>query len=271
MRTLTGAGISVPNKNMPSEYYDTDYGNKSSFARCVQESPHRVAVMRSGTSRFKTEKAVSVTPFGAYHIDAAHRKDIASSVRDNTRFCCAFDSPGRKDTLSMSNGPGVCYDVKSLSSGQHPTLAQSAELSPVRYAMMRSRQARVAAAQQTAAPDIVYNTDFLGKEMLWTRIENSPIQYANLGKNGVKRSSLHVRTSCPDSLGPGSYDAPVPKDVRVSLMLNQNQMSSMVSRAPRLATDTVDPTRNLGSTWRPEHDRKYWNRGTTVCKAKLQR
>lgn len=45
------------------------------------ESPHRVAVMRSGTSRFKTEKAVSVTPFGAYRIDAANRKDIASSVR----------------------------------------------------------------------------------------------------------------------------------------------------------------------------------------------
>lgn len=61
--------------------------------------------------------------------------------------------------------------------------------------------------------------------MLWTRVETSPIQYANLGKTGVKRSSLKAATSCPDTLGPGSYDAPVPQDVRVSLMLNQNQMS----------------------------------------------
>lgn len=46
---------------------------------------------------------------------------------------------------------------------------------------------------------------------------------------------------------------------------------SMASRAPRLGTDVVDPTRNLGSTWRPDHDRMYWNRGVTICKAKLDR
>eukprot|EP00892_Ulva_mutabilis_P005767 jgi/Ulvmu1/3562/UM166_0016.1 len=271
MEQLTRTAQTGTVQVVPAEYYDTDCGNKKSFARSLQDSPHRMAVMRSGTARFRIEKANSVTPFAAYHMDTAHKKSMSSTVRDSTRFGCAFDAPGRKEFLSAANGPDVCYDVKSLYNGHSPALAQAAEMSPVRYAMMSSKQARVTAAQQSAAPDVVYNTDFLGKQMLWTRVETSPILYANLGKTGMKRSSLTAPTSCPATLGPGSYDAPMPKDVRVSLMLNNNQMSSMASRAPRLATDKVDPTRNLGSTWRQEHDRKYWARGVTVCKAKLQR
>lgn len=92
----------------------------------------------------------------------------------------------------------------------------------------RSKQARVSAPQKSGAPDVVYDTDLLHKEMLWTSVQNSPIQYANLGKNGVKRATLRAPTSCPDTLGPGSYDAPVAKDVRVSLMLNQNALSRCV-------------------------------------------
>ena len=56
---------------------------------------------------------------------------------DGTRFQCAFDAPGRTDFLSASNVPDVSYDVKALYNGHSPTLAQAADASPVRYAMMR--------------------------------------------------------------------------------------------------------------------------------------
>lgn len=49
-----------------------------------------MAIMSSGTNRFKTEKPTSVTPFGAYHVDSAHKKSVASSVRGNFFLACQF-------------------------------------------------------------------------------------------------------------------------------------------------------------------------------------
>lgn len=96
--------------------------------------------------------------------------------------------------------------------------------------------------------------------MLWTKVETSPILYANLGKTGVKRSSLAFLTSCPSTLGPGSYDAPVPKDVRVSLTLNQNQLSrcaflQLIIDAPATwqFTPTIISSDGAAAVWRQEH------------------
>lgn len=46
---------------------------------------------------------------------------------------------------------------------------------------------------------------------------------------------------------------------------------SMASGASRLATDKADPTKNLGSTWRPDHDLVHWKRGVTISKAAYKR
>ena len=45
----------------------------------------------------------------------------------------------------------------------------------------------------------------------------------------------------------------------------------MLSAAPRLANDKVDPTKNLGSTWKQAHDTKHWLKGTTMSAAEYLR
>ena len=59
----------------------------------VAKSPHRFAIMQSGTERFKEARSRDATPFGVYNVDAAHRKDLTSSVRgechtDALTFLC---------------------------------------------------------------------------------------------------------------------------------------------------------------------------------------
>jgi hypothetical protein len=45
----------------------------------------------------------------------------------------------------------------------------------------------------------------------------------------------------------------------------------MVSKGDRLSTDKADPTKNLGSPWRPEHDHRHWRRGVSISKAEYCR
>ena len=45
----------------------------------------------------------------------------------------------------------------------------------------------------------------------------------------------------------------------------------MLSAAPRLANDKVDPTKNLGSTWKQAHDTKHWLKDTTMSAAEYLR
>jgi hypothetical protein len=151
----------------------------------------------------------------------------------------------------------------------------------------------------------VYDTDAMHKQCLVTRMENSPILYGNMSHSKVQRTGMPSCCS-PAEIGPGSYDCPIRSDIRTSLVLNQNPLSrcgalncmlcekgmslrstckvlvacfevhglhdpppvcSMHTRALRLATDKVDPTKNLGSTWKQERDSKYWSRGQTIAKA----
>jgi hypothetical protein len=95
-------------------------------------------------------------------------------------------------------------------------------------ALCRSKQARVAKPQKTAAPDTFYNTDVGGKQSLATQVECSPVLYANMAHSSVQRSGFAVASSCPPDIGPGSYTAPVKSDIRVSLVLNQNPLSRYV-------------------------------------------
>lgn len=45
----------------------------------------------------------------------------------------------------------------------------------------------------------------------------------------------------------------------------------MVSKGARLATDKVDPTKNLGSTWKLQSDEKHWKKGVQMSKAQYLR
>lgn len=81
---------------------------------------------------------------------------------------------------------------------------------------------------RSEAPDIEYNIDCLNKASMHTTMQQSPILYANISKSKTGRSSLSMPSSCPAAIGPGTYDCPYHKDVRVSLILNQNPMSTYV-------------------------------------------
>lgn len=89
----------------------------------------------------------------------------------------------------------------------------------------RSKQARVAKPQKTAAPDVFYDTDEFRKQSLATKVACSPVLYANMARSKVQRSGFTAASSCPPDVGPGSYTAPVKSDIRVSLVLNQNPLS----------------------------------------------
>lgn len=94
----------------------------------------------------------------------------------------------------------------------------------------RSKLSRVAKAVTTAAPDIVYDTDTMQKQCLVTKVEASPILYANMSRSKVQRAGLLPSSSSPAEIGPGAYDCPVRSDVRASLVLNQNPLSRCGSK-----------------------------------------
>lgn len=255
---------------MPAEFYDTDCGSKKSMAKSLQANPNRMSIMKSGTRRFNSQPSHLVTPFGVYQLDTAHKKSLSTGVRDTKRFYAApFYAKTRSTACgdAKSAGPGCSYDVQALTSGQAPTFQESVAQSPILYTVMRSKLARVAKAATTEGPDIIYDTDTMQKQCLVTKIQTSPILYANMSRSKVQRSGLAPSNSCPADIGPGAYDCPIRSDIRTSLVLKQNPLSSMLSNAPRLSTEKVDPTKNLGSTWKQERDTKYWNRGQTIAKA----
>lgn len=49
-------------------------------------------------------------------------------------------------------------------------------------------------------------------------------------------------------------------------------LCSMASSGPRLANDKVDPSKNLGSVWKQEHDlRRHWRQGVHISRAEYLR
>lgn len=89
----------------------------------------------------------------------------------------------------------------------------------------RSKLPRVSPASTTAAPDIVYDTDTMQKMSLVTKVETSPILYANMSRSKVQRAGMVSLGANPAEIGPGAYNCPIRSDVRTSLVLNQNPLS----------------------------------------------
>lgn len=78
-----------------------------------------------------------------------------------------------------------------------------------------------------------YNLDTMHKSTLVTAMKESPILYANITRSRTQRSSLSQPSASPAEIGPGAYTFPAARDVRVSLVLNQNPLSRC---APTCAT-----------------------------------
>ena len=117
------------------------------------------------------------------------------------------------------------YDVSVLTDGMPATLADTVEHSPTRCAILRSKQAKCAPGERTAAPDVYYNADTLNKASLATSVKESPVRYGNMRCSRTKRGGLGQGTACSTDIGPGTYDFPQQRDLRTSLLLNQNPLS----------------------------------------------
>lgn len=130
-----------------------------------------------------------------------------------------------RDGGTGSSAPDVVYDVHALSDGMPATLAETIAHSPMRYAIVRSKQAKCAPAPRTAAPDVEYNADRLNKASLATCVRESPVRYANMRCSRTARGALSRPTACPADIGPGTYDCPAQRDLRTSLLLKQNPLS----------------------------------------------
>ena len=169
---------------------------------------------------------VWATLFAAYLERTGDRQTFLLST-DSRRFHAAsFNAAALdRDCGYKSAAPDVVYDVSVLTDGMPATLADTVEHSPMRCAILRSKQAKCAPGVRSAAPDVYYNADTLNKASLATSVKESPVRYGNMRCSRTKRGGLGQGTACSADIGPGTYDFPQQHDVRTSLLLNQNPLS----------------------------------------------
>ena len=70
-----------------------------------------------------------------------------------------------------------------------------------------------------------------------------------------------------EDLYPGMYNPKRAADISISPALDSKPLSSLISRTPRFGPGDSSGS-GLGSTYRPEHDTKKWNKPCTISKAK---
>eukprot|EP00959_Pyramimonas_sp_CCMP1952_P465876 9489054-Pyramimonas_sp.AAC.1 len=234
----------------PAEYYNTDCGNKKSLARCVQDSAKRYAIIASNTPRFK--ERYHGAPFVDYDIDHLHKTSVASGVqRSKMKYAATFSNSERWCKMSYSEGPDKCYNTDAFN---QRTLATAVKESPVRYSNIRSKYSRFGPTTTSNAPDIVYNTDLLNKQSLCESVRTSTRRYAVMRSKQERLRGWNGFSTGPD-MGPGAYNTPCPLDLKRSW--RDSPMSSFSSSVPRFNTKR-DPTKNLGSTYTLDWDRKVW-------------
>lgn len=249
----------------PAEYYDTDCGNKASLARSVETSTRRYAIMGSKCPRFKDTH--SCAPAADYNIDHLHKKGVSASVRESKqKYAASFSRTARWGKAhKILDTPDKYYETDF---GPSATLYKKCQENPQTYAIMRSKFSRFGPKPGIAPPtDVDYNTDVLNKASLETVVGASNQRYSVM-RSRQPRLRMENTFSSGD-LGPGAYDTPCLLDMRRDW--TARAQSSFVSAVPRLKV-TRDPTKNLGSTWTPEHDRKVWqDKGNKFSTAAITR
>jgi len=249
----------------PAEYYDTDCGNKMSLAKSVENSTRRYAIVGSRCARFK--ERLGCAPAADYDIDHLHKKGVAANVRESKqKYAASFSRTSRwSKSHGRSDAPDKHYDTNTL---HMRTLAKKVEEHPLTFANMRSKFSRFGPRPGVPVPlDVTYDTDVLEKASLHKAVEGSSRRYAVMSS---KQDRLKARQApASGELGPGAYDTPCLLDMRRDW--TQRAHSSFASSVDRLKSYR-DPTKNLGSTWTPEQDRKEWSsKGHKFSTAKITR
>lgn len=149
------------------------------------------------------------------------------AAADSRQFCAAAFDPAslHKPAQLATSAVDAVYDVTALYNGKPAAFADTIANSPVRCALMRSKQARIVTSTPSAAPDVTYDVDRCGKACLATCVADSPIRFSGMHNSKTQRSNFGKPSACPASIGPGSYDCPARQDVRVSPVLGQNPLS----------------------------------------------
>ncbi|KAG2493442.1 hypothetical protein HYH03_008260 [Edaphochlamys debaryana] len=228
--------------------------------------------MRSTAPRLASAPREEV-PFGAYNIDKAHKRSLESECRDTRRFYSGvFDSTVPRFTRPWTSPTtDAFYDPERLKDHAPVSISKGLEVTPINYAIHRSRYKRFPDRPlMTAAPDVVYEVDcHLSKNKcsLYTGVVKSAVNYRNMG------SGTGWARTRPDPykahLGPGSYDYKSAREVSVSPALDNRPLSSMASGVRRFGTGEAH--RMIGQSWTPERANKHWGSGTTISKTEYLR
>mmetsp|Transcript_34633 Transcript_34633/g.58193 ORF Transcript_34633/g.58193 Transcript_34633/m.58193 type:complete len:280 (+) Transcript_34633:221-1060(+) len=250
----------------PAEYYNTDCGNKKSLARCVQDSSKRYAIVSSSTSRFP-DRQIGCGNFADYDIDHMNKTSVARGVKESKmKYAATFSSSERWSKTTHSEAPDKSYNTDAL---RMRTLATIVNESPLRYSNIRSKYSRFGPTTTSCAPDIVYNTDLLNKQSLGESVRTSTRRYAVMKSKQDRLKEENKGKDTGDNLGPGAYDTPCHLDLKRDW--RSGPLSSFSSRVERFSAKR-DPTKNLGSTYTQEWDKRSWaGHGCKISKSKISR
>lgn len=245
-------------------FYEIDTGRKSSVATCVANSPMRYSIVRSRAPRFRPY--TTPVPFGVYQTDTAHKKSTVSNVRDNRRFyASSFESKAPRLSKVALNRNDLTYDPERLNDCKPNSIAAMLETTPIDYSIHRSKYNRFPPKKTSEAPDVVYDTDKLHKVTLSTGVKQSPIAYRNMGSFTNIRKLHKEVYDYRNQLAPGMYDSKRASDISISHALDNQPLSSLMSKTPRFGAKPSGSS--LGSTYRPEQDAKRWlAKGRTISK-----
>eukprot|EP00238_Polyblepharides_amylifera_P011650 CAMPEP_0196584892 /NCGR_PEP_ID=MMETSP1081-20130531/48902_1 /TAXON_ID=36882 /ORGANISM="Pyramimonas amylifera, Strain CCMP720" /LENGTH=253 /DNA_ID=CAMNT_0041906271 /DNA_START=142 /DNA_END=900 /DNA_ORIENTATION=+ len=235
-----------------TEFYNTDQGNKKTMASVVAESPKKYSILHSKVPRFK--ERIHQAPFADYDTNHLHKTTVTKGVEESKlKYAASFSGTDRWAKINKSEAPDKVYDTNTL---HFKTLAKGVDEHHVKYANVRSKFSRFGPKTSSVGSQDVaaYNTDVLGKASLAVSVLASPKKYSIMSS---KQDRLKRRQQlCTDeNMGPGAYDTPCSLDMKKDWSVRSS--SSFSSTVPRF-NHKRDPTKNLGSTWNPEQDRKVW-------------
>lgn len=234
----------------PSDYYDTDQGNKSSMARDIARSVRRYAIVQSNVPRFQGKMEYRA-PAVTYDLDHLHKRTVAStSLHSPRKYAATFSASKRWGKDTWSEAPDVTYDTDALSKR---TLLTAVLQHPRCYANMKSRAPRFT-RKATESTDVMYDTDTLNKASFAATVAASQRKYAVL-QSRTDRWPKVAGSAAGAALGPGAYDTPCAMDLRKDWA--QRPLSSFQSKVNRLSAKR-DPGKNLGGTWSLGADTRVW-------------
>mmetsp|Transcript_9398 Transcript_9398/g.10868 ORF Transcript_9398/g.10868 Transcript_9398/m.10868 type:complete len:278 (-) Transcript_9398:682-1515(-) len=248
----------------PAEYYDTDQGIKKSLAHNVADSANKYSILTSKVERF-TDRAPQA-PFVDYNIDTAFKKSVSRAVADSpVKYAATFSKTSRFAPDPKPQAPDVVYDTDTLA---FKTVAREVDEHPVKYANVHSNAPRFGLKPKSYAPDIVYDTNQHTKTSLTKSVDDSKLKYSIMRSKQDRLKALPTGATS-ELLGPGTYECPCPLDLKKDY--SQRSFSSFASTVPRF-NHKRDPTKYLGSTYTPEHDRKAWGqKHFRISPTKIQR